>query len=175
MCTCTQTSCDLQKAAQRSAVVRAVLERGGTTVDCVMALVERMAALTDRVVELESLAPRRIRLPNGKEVVYHLPDHLVPYGNDGQPVNPPIKPAECACQGWCEDDLRVQFLTGHHSRCPDGGNPLEAAFKLLKELTRGIECWATEEDGEVYADCWKAYRKAKALEGVFLPEESKQV
>ena len=159
---------DLQKAAQRSAVVRAVLERGGTATDCVTALVER-------VVDLEGIAPRRVRLPNGKEVVFHLPDQLVPYVNAGQPVNPPAGQTACVCQNWAEHDPRIQFLTGHHSKCPDGGNPLEAAFRLLKELTRGIECWAQEEDGGVYIDCWKAYRKAKAVEGVFLPEEPEGV
>ena len=80
----------------------------------------------------------------------------------------------CDCQNWADLDLRVRLLTGHHARCPHGGDPLEAAFKLLKELTRGIECWANEEDGEVYADCWKPYREAKALEGIFLPEEPEQ-
>ena len=49
----------------------------------------------------------------------------------------------CDCQNWADLDLRVR---------------LDAAFRLLKELTRGI-------------DCWKPYRKAKALEGVFLPKE----
>jgi len=78
----------------------------------------------------------------------------------------------CDCQNWADLDLRVRLLTGHHAHCPHGGNPLDAAFKLLKELTRGIECWAHEEDGEVFMDCWKPYRKAKALEGVFLPEQA---
>lgn len=82
----------------------------------------------------------------------------------------PAKYADCECKNWCETDHKIAFLTGHHSRCPHGGNPLDAAYKLLKELTRGIECWAAEEDGEVYPDLWKPYRKAKALEGVYLPE-----
>ena len=80
----------------------------------------------------------------------------------------------CDCQNWADLDLRVRLLTGHHARCPHGGNPLEAALKLIKKLTRGIECWAHEEDGEVFMDCWKPYREAKALEGVFLPEETEQ-
>lgn len=106
MCTCMRVNCDLQKAAQRSAVVRAVLEQNGTAVDCVMALVERMEALSTRVVELEGIAPRRIKLPDGRVMVWHCPDHLVPYVNDGQPVIPPVKLAECACPGWCEDNLK---------------------------------------------------------------------
>ena len=77
----------------------------------------------------------------------------------------------CECQNWADIDPRIRLLTGHHARCHRGGDPLEAAFKLLKRLTRGIECWAQEEDGEVYPDCWKPYREAKALEGVFLPVE----
>jgi hypothetical protein len=81
---------------------------------------------------------------------------------------------QCECANWCERDLRVYFLTGHNSVCPKGGDPLTAAYKLLKELTRGIECWAAEEDGEVYSECWPAYRKAKALEGIFLDDETKE-
>lgn len=91
----------------------------------------------------------------------------------GSSLPPPLGSA-CECQNWADLDLRVRLLTGHHARCPHGGDPLEAAFKLLKKLTRGIECWANEEDGEVYADCWKPYREAKALEGIFLPEEPEQ-
>lgn len=79
------------------------------------------------------------------------------------------KPVPCECVNWCEIDHRVAFLTGHHSRCPKGGNPLEAAYALIKDLANGMDCWASDEDG-VHPDAWKAYRKAKALEGVYLPE-----
>lgn len=97
------------------------------------------------------------------------PDH--PAASETKPSEPTAPAGACECLTWCELDHRVAFLTGHHSRCPKGGSPLDATYALLKELTRGIECWAVEEDGEVYMDCWKAYRKAKALEGIFLPDD----
>ena len=84
----------------------------------------------------------------------------------GNSLTPPYGSA-CECQNWADLDLRVRLLTGHNARCQYGCDPLDAAFKLLKELTRGIECWAHEEDG--VPECvWDAYRKAKALQGVFL-------
>ena len=84
---------------------------------------------------------------------------------------PPPYGSACECQNWASlDPLRTSILTGHHPRCPHGPDRFDAACKLIHELALGIEMWAAEEDG-VYPDVWDAYRKAKALEGVFLPDE----
>lgn len=79
--------------------------------------------------------------------------------------------SECVCVNWASTDpLRVSVLTGHHPRCPHAPDKFDAACKLIAELAYGIERWAAEEDG-VYPDVWDAYRKAKALQGVFLPAD----
>lgn len=77
----------------------------------------------------------------------------------------------CAkCDTWCCNDLRLRLLLGHHPNCPDvSKSPLVAAFELIAELAKAMEVWAHDEDG-VHPAAWPAYRKAKALENVFLPE-----
>lgn len=75
--------------------------------------------------------------------------------------------SECECINWASENLTAQLLTGHHARCPRGGDQLKSALALIAELAEGIEQWAAEEDG-VYDGVWKAYQKAKALQGVFL-------
>ena len=91
----------------------------------------------------------------------------------GNSLPPPLGSA-CECHNWADLDLRVRLLTGHHARCPHGGDPLEAAFKLIKELAQGIHVWAADEDG-VHPDAWEAYRRAKGLEGVFLADEENDI
>lgn len=76
----------------------------------------------------------------------------------------------CECINWASENLTAQLLTGHHARCPHGGDLLTAALALIKELAQGIHIWGSYEDG-VIPEAWDAYRKAKALEGVFLPKE----
>lgn len=84
----------------------------------------------------------------------------------GISLPPPIG-SDCECINWASENLTAQLLTGHHARCPHGGDQLTAALALIAELVKGIEQWASEEDG-VYDGVWKAYQKAKALQGVFL-------
>jgi hypothetical protein len=79
----------------------------------------------------------------------------------------------CDCQNWVDTDSRIRFLTGHHAQCPHSIDPLEAAFKLISDLARGICIWASYEDG-VLSEVWDAYRRAKSLEGVFLPEDQEE-
>ena len=78
--------------------------------------------------------------------------------------------SNCECTNWATLNLRHQLLTGHHERCPHSPKALDKALELIAALARGMELWGAEEDG-IYPDAWEAYRKAKALEGVFLPEE----
>lgn len=77
---------------------------------------------------------------------------------------------QCPCRYWCHTQLRHQLLTGHHDQCPHSPKPLDKALELIADLARGMELWAADEDG-IHAEAWKAYRKAKALEGVLLPED----
>ena len=75
----------------------------------------------------------------------------------------------CECLTWATLDVRHQLLTGHHERCPHRPDALTAAYELIAEMARGMECWAGDEDGAIHPDAWKAYRRAKALQGKFLP------
>ena len=79
---------------------------------------------------------------------------------------PPCSP--CLCVTWCEINHIHRFLTGHHEGCPHSPKALDKALELIAALARGMELWGAEEDG-IYPEAWDAYRKAKALQGVFLP------
>ncbi len=76
----------------------------------------------------------------------------------------------CECVHWCSIDHRHVILTDHHENCPKGPKPFDKALELIAELARALELWGAQEDG-IYDEAWPAYRKAKALEGVFLPDE----
>ncbi len=71
------------------------------------------------------------------------------------------------CENWCTVDIKHRLLTGHHERCPHSPKALDAALDLIADLARAMELWAAEEDG-VYDGAWEPYRKAKALQGVYL-------
>ena len=78
--------------------------------------------------------------------------------------------SNCECTNWATLNLRHQLLTGHHEWCPHSPSALTAAVELIAEMAHGMERWAADEDG-IHPDAWKSYIQAKALEGVFLPEE----
>lgn len=67
----------LDAVAREDSVVAAVLMTGGDAERCVVALVEQKRALLKRVMELEAIAPRKIRV--GEDTfIYRCPDHFVP-------------------------------------------------------------------------------------------------
>jgi hypothetical protein len=68
----------LTAAKHTDATVRRILAAAGTEADCVVALVNEKEALVKRLMELESIAPRKIKLPNGTVMIWRCPDHLVP-------------------------------------------------------------------------------------------------
>lgn len=76
-------------------------------------------------------------------------------------------PAACECSQWADVRGESRILTGHHENCPRRPDPLGKALDLIANLAHGMECWAADEDG-IHPDAWEAYRRAKALEGVFL-------
>lgn len=61
-----------------SPIVRDTIANGGTVDDCVVALVKHEAVLIERIMLLESIAPRVIRMPSGEKMIYRCPDELVP-------------------------------------------------------------------------------------------------
>ena len=75
--------------------------------------------------------------------------------------------SRCECQDWCDPDVKHRLLTGHHWNCPNGKSATKAALELISELAKSMEAWAADEDG-IHPEAWESYRRAKALEGVFL-------
>ena len=65
------------------------------------------------------------------------------------------------CRNWCRDGILP--LTEHHKQCPQYN--LEAdSVTIVLALIKGIEDWASEEDG-VYPKAWDAYCQALAFVG----------
>lgn len=62
---------------QHCPVVNAVLEKGGDAEDCVIALLKQNAELMKRLLYLEGIAPRKIRVGH-QVMVWHCPDELIP-------------------------------------------------------------------------------------------------
>ena len=75
-----------------------------------------------------------------------------------------------------EDELRMprlakdsMLLTEHHENCPKC-DVRGDAINQIRDLIRGIEAWASDEDG-VHPECWEAYKRAKLSIGEFATEE----
>lgn len=60
------------------------------------------------------------------------------------------------CGNWA--DARPFWVT-HHKDCKHY-NPIKDATELITRLVRGMEAWASDEDG-VHYEAWDAYRDAK--------------
>ena len=54
------------------------MKAGGTAEDCAVALSVEYDRLVDRVIALDSIAPRKIKLPDGRVLIWRCPDELVP-------------------------------------------------------------------------------------------------
>ncbi len=65
------------------------------------------------------------------------------------------------CKNWCRDGSTP--ITEHHKRCPNY-NPESDSIILVSELIRGIEAWASDEDG-VHPKAWDAYLHALVYVG----------
>ena len=62
----------------KNPVVSKIMKAGGTAEDCAVALSLVNDNLLERVMLLEGIAPRRIRMPDGQVMVWRCPDDLVP-------------------------------------------------------------------------------------------------
>lgn len=69
---------ELRAVTQRDPTVHAILKRGGTLAECVVALFRQKEELVDEVMRLKSIAPKKVTAPDGTTYVYHCPDELVP-------------------------------------------------------------------------------------------------
>ena len=63
----------------------------------------------------------------------------------------------CECQYWARTGQI--FVTKHHPDCEKYA-PEDDAFIIIKALLKGIEAWASDEDG-VHPECWDAYKRAR--------------
>lgn len=68
---------DIEESRRNNAVVNAVLRAGGTLEDCVGALVRREQEFIQRIIELETIAPRRIKVGN-QTYIWRCPDGMIP-------------------------------------------------------------------------------------------------
>ena len=59
-------------------IVAHIMRAGGTAEDCAVALAAHNDRLVDRLMTLEGIAPRRIKLPDGRVMIWRCPEHLVP-------------------------------------------------------------------------------------------------
>lgn len=68
----------LQQLRRDNPVVAAVLDAGGTATDCVVELVKLQANLLKDLMTCMSIAPFKMRLPDGTVKIWRCPEHLVP-------------------------------------------------------------------------------------------------
>lgn len=68
----------LRRLARSDSVVRVTLDSGGDVLSCVIQLVQMRKALEQRVMELENIAPRKIKRTDGTFWIWHCPDELIP-------------------------------------------------------------------------------------------------
>jgi hypothetical protein len=58
-----------------------MLAGGGSLESCVIALANEKEALVKRLMELEAIAPKKIKRPDGTVMIWRCPDELVPLLN----------------------------------------------------------------------------------------------
>jgi hypothetical protein len=63
----------------REPIVNCILRNGGSMEDVVVALAGERNAIIKRLEGAESIAPKKIRLPDGKVMIWRCPDELVPF------------------------------------------------------------------------------------------------
>jgi hypothetical protein len=72
------TGSTFQHLRLHNPIVAHIMRAGGAAEDCAVALAVHNDRLVDRLMTLEGIAPRRIKLPDGRVMVWHCPDHLIP-------------------------------------------------------------------------------------------------
>ena len=59
-------------------IVAHIMRAGGTAKDCAVALSSHNDRLVERLMTLECIAPRKIKMPDGRVMVWRCPDHMIP-------------------------------------------------------------------------------------------------
>lgn len=68
----------------------------------------------------------------------------------------------CECAHWPRAG-NFRLFTKHHIDC-EKYNPIAEVREVLTRLIRGMECWASDEDG-IHPEAWEAYADAKMMLG----------
>jgi len=63
---------------ENSNIVRHIIKSGGNVYDCLYWLVKHQEKLVDEIMELTMIAPKKVKLENGKYAIWHCPDELIP-------------------------------------------------------------------------------------------------
>lgn len=69
---------DFIKATLTDATVHKILKSGGNLEDVVVALVNEKTELLGWLMAATTIAPKKIKTPDGKIMVWHCPDELIP-------------------------------------------------------------------------------------------------
>lgn len=67
-----------EEAIANDATLNRGLRSGSTLAEIITMLVTEKQALLERVVKLETIAPKKIILDDGRVMVWRCPDHLIP-------------------------------------------------------------------------------------------------
>ncbi len=67
----------------------------------------------------------------------------------------------CECSNWARTGQR--FITRHAPTCAHY-DPESDAREIIDGLIRGMDAWASDEDG-IHPEAWDAYRVARAATG----------
>lgn len=91
-------------------------------------------------------------------------------GHFGEPPEASVSPVDCDCSQWAREGQAL--VTTHHPHC-HRYDLAGDAVNLIRDLIKGIERWAGDEDG-VHRECWEAYKIAKIAvwQGHEIREES---
>jgi hypothetical protein len=69
---------ELQWARDNHATVNQMLNEGRSHAEIIAALARQQIGLFHRIAELEAIAPSKIVMPDGRVMIRHCPDDLVP-------------------------------------------------------------------------------------------------
>lgn len=72
------TGSTFQHLRLHNPIVAHIMRAGGTAEDCAVAIAAHNDRLVDRLMTLEGIAPRRIKLPDGRVMIWRCPELLVP-------------------------------------------------------------------------------------------------
>lgn len=69
---------EFDRVRNRNPIIWKIMQMGGTAEDCAVALAENNDRLIARVMELEGIVPRRVKLPDGRVMIWRCPERLIP-------------------------------------------------------------------------------------------------